>query len=374
MRARATLLAAALPLVLGAAPPQELRRATRAAAAADARATALERQADAAGDANTRAALRQRAITARIAAAEAAIGAAEVRSQATATALAEARARIAARQQPLERLVAAIQALARRPALAAVAQPGTIDDAVHVRALLGTMLPVVRARTAALRGELDRLQDARRNAAAAAVSLRAGRESLEAGRLALVRLEGEQALRGAGSARFESDRALALGEAARDFAATMRSTAAAADVRDALGRLDGPLPRPGAGDDAPRFGTAPYRLPVRGRIVAGLGELSDSGVRSRGLTLAVDSAAPVVAPAAGRIVFARGFRDYGGVVIIDHGGGWSSAVTGLAALAAKPGDVVRPGDLLGRAAPGDARVTVELRRRGIAVDLAQLLS
>ena len=81
-----------------------------------------------------------------------------------------------------------------------------------------------------------------------------------------------------------------------------------------------------------------------------------------------------VAPAPGRILFAGPFRDYGGVVIIDHGNGWTSSVTGLGGTSVRVGEHVAQGARIGRAPGGDApRITVELRRRGEPMDLARLL-
>ncbi|MEG8018236.1 murein hydrolase activator EnvC family protein [Sphingomonas sp. LR55] len=109
-----------------------------------------------------------------------------------------------------------------------------------------------------------------------------------------------------------------------------------------------------------------------GRLVTGFDEISDSGVRSRGLTFAT-APARVVAPAAGTIRYARRFRDYGVIVIIDHADGWTSLVTGLAATSAKPGDRVTMGAPLGTAPREDSRITVELRRQGRPVDVASLI-
>jgi septal ring factor EnvC (AmiA/AmiB activator) len=113
---------------------------------------------------------------------------------------------------------------------------------------------------------------------------------------------------------------------------------------------------------------------MAGRVVTGLGELSPTGVRARGITLAVGSRTPVVAPAAGRIVYAGVFRAYGRVVIIDHGKGWTTSITGLGAVAVRVGDQVAQGRRIGRAPVADApQVTVELRRRGEPMDLMRLL-
>ncbi|MDB5681918.1 MAG: metalloendopeptidase, partial [Sphingomonas bacterium] len=92
------------------------------------------------------------------------------------------------------------------------------------------------------------------------------------------------------------------------------------------------------------------------------------------ITLACAPETQAVAPAAGRILYAGPFRAYGAVVIVDHGGGWTSLVTGLGGVSVKVGDQVAQGSAIGRAPGGDfPRVTIELRRRGVPMDLAQLL-
>lgn len=377
---------ALLPLALVAAAPAppdrraELKAANAEAAAAEARSRALERAAAAERDEAARARAQEAAVAERIKAAEAKIVAARARITLVDGLIAEQRERLSERQAPVERLVAALQSLARRPAAVALVQPGSMSDIVHVRAVLGTMVPVVRQRTEAVRAEIARSRKLRADAALAAATLRDGHASLRSERLALVRMEGEHRLKSRDlgrSAMFESDRAIALGERARDLVDQIEESGTAAETAAALAALPGPLPRPAkAGDSqAPaRFAVPPYRLPAAGRVVEGLGELSSAGVRSRGLTLAVAPGAVVAAPAAGQVLFARRFRDYRTVVIIDHGNGWTSAVTGLAAVAVKRGERVAQGAPLGRAPAGDARISVELRRKGTPVDLAQLIS
>lgn len=375
-----------LPLALVAAAPAppdrraELKAANAAAAAAEARSKALERAAAAERNEAARASRQEAAVAERIKAAEARIVAARARVALVDGRLAGQHQRLAERQAPIERLVAALQSLARRPAAVALVQPGSASDIVHIRAVLGTMVPVVRARTEAVRAEIDRTRRLRADAALAAASLRDGHARLQSERLALVRMEGEHRLRSRDltrTAMFESDRAIAMGERARDLVDEISESGDAAETAASLAALPGPLPRPAAagGDaSAPRFAVPPYRLPVAGRVIEGMGELSAVGVRARGLALAAAPGAQVVAPAAGTILFARRFRDYGVVVIVDHGNGWTSAVTGLAAAAVRPGDRVAQSAPLGHApATPDARIAVELRRRGVPVDLAQLI-
>ena len=120
--------------------------------------------------------------------------------------------------------------------------------------------------------------------------------------------------------------------------------------------------------------TLPYSLPVQGRIVTGVGEISDGGVHARGLTFETASEAPVIAPAAGRIVYAAPFRGYGNVVIIDHGRGWMTVLTDLGGAEVRAGQNVARGDLIGRAGTGTPHVTVELRRNGRPLPVAQLIA
>jgi len=385
--ARSIATATALLAMLAAgsmAPAQALREqqarlksATAASAAAEARARSLEAAAANERDRAVQARGQEAAAAERIKAAQAEIVAAEARIAIVDRLLAAQRVEVAERQGPIVRLIAALQSMARRPAVLGLIQPGSTEDIVHVRAVLGTTMPIVERRTAEVRAELARVQRLRANAAGAVESLRASRARLESERIALVQLEATHRARSQAlgrSALIESDRALALGERARDLVDQMQSLGAASQVQSELVALPGPLPRP---DDAasPPERVAPYRLPVSGQLVTGLGELSATGVRARGLTFATAINARAIAPAAGRIVYAGPFRGYGGVVIIDHGEGWTSLLAGLGGLAVRVGDQVAQGQVIGRAwKSGDPRVTVELRRRGQPMDLAQLLN
>jgi murein hydrolase activator len=361
----------------------QLATANRAVKDAEARASALQRAA--AGERNEarRARTREAAVAASIQAAEAQIAAARARIALVDRMLGSQRVRLAERQGPVARLIAALQSLARRPALLGIVQPGSTADIVHVRAALGAVAPLVRARTDDVRAEIARTRRLREGAQLAVQSLRDGRARLQSERLALVRMEAEHSLRSADyrrGAMFESDRALALGEQARDLVDLMDVMGAAAETNAALEALPGPLPRPGATDaetPAPVVRAAtppPYRLPVAGQIVTGLGELSAEGVRSRGLTLATWPGAQIVAPTGGRVIYAGKFRRFGNIVILDHGGGWTSLVAGLDRVLVRVGDQLIQGSPLGRAPQGEnPRIMVELRRQGRPVDLAQLL-
>ena len=357
---------------------RRLVSAKQEAAAAQARADALERAAKTERNAAERARTEEAALAARVAAAEADLAAAKARVALTDRRLAEQRARLGEAQRPAARLLAALTSLARRPTVVALAQPGSVDDLVHVRAVLGSALPVIRTRTASVRAELATTRRLREGAALAAEALRSGGVRLERERTALAMLEARHRSRATALGRTaisESDRALALGERARDLLDRFGEEGEARATAAGLAALPGPQPRPlGPKAVLPTPPSGVYRLPVQGRLVTGLDELSEAGVRSRGLTFAVRPGAAVVAPAAGTVRYAQRFRNYGVIVIIDHGGGWTTLVTGLGAAVVTVGQQIGMGAPLGSAARGDEpRVTVELRRRGEPFDLASLV-
>lgn len=366
---------------------QQLLTAKRQSADAMARSAALEAQASAAHDEAERLKKRSAALAARIQSAEADINAGEARVALVTRRLKAQQARLAEQQQPLLELTAALQQLSRQPPVSVLAQPGSLTDMVHARAVIDAAMPVIERRTAGVRRELAELRTARQQQGIALQALAASRTELAERRDALTRLENEGRLRSRelmSSAQLEADRALGLGEKARDIVELMDALETDGAVRGELAQLAGPIARPRDPTRAVTQTAPPvpaeaeltrgvYRLPVVGRIVAGLGEVNDSGVRSRGITIAARPGGQVVAPAPGRVSFAGHYRGYGKIVIIDHGGGWISLVTGMIALSAGVGDTLDAGAPIGRAGSDDSRITVELRRAGRPVDIARML-
>jgi septal ring factor EnvC (AmiA/AmiB activator) len=375
------------PQAIAARERNQLLSAKQQSVEAMARSTRLEAQAAAASSEADRLKIRSAALAARIQSAEADISAGEARVALVNRRLTAQRARLAEQQQPLLELAASLQQLSRQPPVSVLAQPGSLTDMVHARAVIDAAMPVIERRTAGVRQELTLLQTTRRQQAVALRALSASKVQLSQRRNALTRLENEGRMRSRelmSSAQLEADRALGLGEKARDIVELMDALEADGAVRAELAQLAGPLPRPrnpagaitGAVPPAPteaELTQGAYRLPVVGRIVAGLGEVNDSGVRSRGVTIAARPGGQVVAPAPGRVSFAGDYRGYGKIVIIDHGGGWVSLLTGMIGLSVAVGDTLDAGAPIGRAGSDDSRITVELRRGGRPVDIVAMI-
>jgi septal ring factor EnvC (AmiA/AmiB activator) len=121
---------------------------------------------------------------------------------------------------------------------------------------------------------------------------------------------------------------------------------------------------------APRGGSrklepGKYAVPVAGEIVKRFGE-TDGFQDSKGLTIRTRSAAQVVAPFDGQIMFAGPFKGYGQILIIDHGGGYHSLLAGIEQIEATVGQRVVAGEPVGVMKSGEPNPSLylELRRQG----------
>jgi murein hydrolase activator len=329
---------------------------------------------------------RSAAVASRIQATEADISAAESRIALIDRMRTEWRAQLAEQQRPAIRLVAALQTLSRRPPALALVQPGSFDDLAHVRAVLASLMPKLRARTASLRTQIARGKELKADADRALGALEGAKDRLSGQRVELEQLAARKrqlADLTKGDALQEEDVAIAMGEKARDIGDLLDKVGEQGAIRDRLASLPGPTlrpTRPDAGGSEPGDAQAgprvsiPYRLPVAGSVVTGLGEVSGFGVRSRGLTLATRPSAQIVAPSPGEIVFAGKFGSYGNIVIIDHGQGWTSVITSFDILSVSVGDSVLQGSPLGVAGEDRPQITVELRQKNQPVDITRIVS
>lgn len=353
---------------------------------AGARASRLEVQARSTQQAAEKTAREAAALAARIQQSEAGIAGAQARIALSRAERASLDRRLAERRGPLLRLTAGLQKLARRPLALSILRPGSLRETVYLRAMLETTLPEVRRRTAALRGEIERAKAIEAEAEFALAALRRSETELAQRRQRLAAIESRQRLasrQAGGAAAREAERALALAEEARDLDSLVGQLDAAGSLREELAALPGPLlrpPLPGASrvvvPDSERLPANATRvalqLPAAGRIVAGFGQ-TDDGVRSKGIAIAPAKGAQVVAPAAGRIAFAGPFRGFDRIIIVEHPGGFTSLVTGLARTDVEVGTEVVAGAPLGIAGAVRPLVGLELRRGGEPVNPTEYL-
>jgi septal ring factor EnvC (AmiA/AmiB activator) len=176
-------------------------------------------------------------------------------------------------------------------------------------------------------------------------------------------------------AQIEAARARAEAQARAEAAAAAKSRhltqAQAARARAAV--LSAPA-GPGLGSPRGAIGA-----PVAGTVIRAFGEQTDAGPAT-GISYQPPPAARVVAPCAGKVVFAGPFRSYGLLLIEDCGAGYDFVLAGLDRLDAQVGRLIRQGEPVGAMPTWDPRSTaarpalyVELRHQGAAINPAPFL-
>jgi murein DD-endopeptidase MepM/ murein hydrolase activator NlpD len=104
-------------------------------------------------------------------------------------------------------------------------------------------------------------------------------------------------------------------------------------------------------DQKQRLDHTPSVYPVEGVLMRGFGVKSDpfTGTmrQHHGLDLAAPIGTPIYAPAAGKIILRERQTQYGNTVVIDHGYGIETVYGHMSKFAAKLGQTVRRGDIIG---------------------------
>lgn len=370
-------LIAALPLLVAAASAPvaneavpvdtELAQARKEAKAAEADVQRFEQAAAKARDTQAKLAAERQAAASAIAASEAQITAADAQVRLTEALVADRRQRLAERQAPAASLIAGIVSMGRRPPLLSFADSSSLGEFVRVRALLDTTMPLIRQRSAALSAELERGRRLQASAATARRQLASAQSELKQRQQRFVELEARASAEAAklgASAVGAGDVLTASSENEAQIISGAKERQSSLKLAADLAALPPAPPRPGRQDGAKS--PIAYTLPVAAPVEEGLGAVSDSGIRARGITLKSYAGAEVRVPADGTISFAGPFRRHDGVVIIDHGRGWKTLMTGVRTDLRK-GDAVRRGDRLGRAL---GSVGVELSTNGTPVSAA----
>jgi septal ring factor EnvC (AmiA/AmiB activator) len=362
-----------LPLAAASSAPagldSELQRARQDEQSAEAEAARLGRLAKSARDAAARLRAQRLAAAQAIGAAEAGISVADGELRLVKARQQALLADLRRRQQPTAGLLAGLAMMARRPPILVLAGNGSSDELVRVRVLLDSTIPVIRARTASLSRQLAAGTALQQSAIAARDKLQRSRSQLDRRRQEFALLE-QRALQDAaassGQALDAGDTAIASGETVETLASAAANARALSVMVASLQRMEPPPPRPVSVGNQSAPPPLRYMLPVEGPVTAGLGAVSASGVRSRGLAMATPRGRPVSAPGAGEIRFAGPFRDYDGIVIIDHGGGWMSLLVNVG-TSLTVGQRVALGESLGRTL---GPVEIELSRQGRRVSPA----
>lgn len=347
------------------------------------RSNALRNEAREASNESVRFNIERQAINADIDAARANLDAARARIAIVSQRQSAQQRELAQQTSPILRLMGALENMTRRPATLMIMQPQSLDDYVHLRAVMASVQPKIEQQTAGLRAQIDLQQSLRNQQKIALESLEDAQTDLAEQQASLAQLEGGSRSRSGelnADAALEFERAIAAGERARDIVENIENIQQDDEALAVLSVLDGPKLR---ASDAAIDGTIrrqsenespAYILPARAQIRSGFSELSINGYRERGIKVMVPASSAIKAPASGTIKYAGVYRNFGRIVIIEHGGGWATLITNMAAVYVDEGKFINQGDDIGTAKSTDNEILIELRRNGRPMDIMALVS
>jgi septal ring factor EnvC (AmiA/AmiB activator) len=298
---------------------------------------------------------------------------------------------ISRRQDALSNLLAGLQRLESNPPPPFVTRPDDALSALRGAMLFGAIVPALKAETAALAGQLARIENLR---AARGNQLRELTRHLD--RLAVARSELTD-LHARKLTLMEETRGHLEAERQR----SVELAARASTLRELLSGLTEERQREGAKQrsteeeeerrrlellNRPRTAFTAMRgqieFPAQGQRLREYGEADGFGGHSKGLYIATRKLAQVTAPADGEIEFAGEFRSYGQLLILNAGEGYHVLLAGLGMITAETGQALRAGEPIGSMGEAPARGTligdrlddprpilyIEFRKDGSAID------
>ncbi|WP_179675218.1 murein hydrolase activator EnvC [Duganella sp. 1224] len=116
------------------------------------------------------------------------------------------------------------------------------------------------------------------------------------------------------------------------------------------------------------------RAPVAGKVTAKYGSRRGEGPTWKGVFIRASEGAEVHAVATGRVVIAEWMRGFGNLIIIDHGGQYMSLYANNESLFKRPGDTVKPGEVISSVgntgSSEESGLYFELRHQGATFDPA----
>ncbi len=278
----------------------------------------------------------------------------------------EVRGRLDGADAEIANVLAALQRISLNPPPALIVDPGDALGSARGAMLIAAILPQLRAQADTVAADLQALTDIKLAAMAEEETLRANHEVLEEEQLRIATLI---AARRAGitqmSAELEAEQAEAVALAER--ASTLRELIGALSERAAAGATAAPattdpdLPQlsPEAielafADPARTQPAVPFPLangylvpPANGVTVVDFGANDGRGGIAQGQSIVTRAEAQVLAPADGWVLYKGPYLNYGQIVILNAGGGYTALLAGLDTITAEIGQFVQMGEPLG---------------------------
>jgi len=109
--------------------------------------------------------------------------------------------------------------------------------------------------------------------------------------------------------------------------------------------------------------------PARGTLITKFHQEMSKGVVSNGIDIKTASKAQIIAPYDGTVIFSGPFKNFANLLIIDHGEGYTSLLSGLGETDAKVGQTLLAGEPVGTMPSGsNAKLHMEIRKNNHPVD------
>ncbi|MEQ8599012.1 MAG: peptidoglycan DD-metalloendopeptidase family protein [Devosia sp.] len=278
----------------------------------------------------------------------------------------EVRGRLDGADAEIANVLAALQRISLNPPPALIVDPGDALGSARGAMLIAAILPQLREQADTVAADLQALTDIKLAALAEEETLKANYEVLEEEQLRIATLI---AARRVGitqmSAELEAEQAEAVALAER--ASTLRELIGALSERAAAGATTAPattdpdLPQlsPEAielafADPARIQPAVPFPLahgylvpPANGVTVVDFGANDGRGGIAQGQSIVTRAEAQVLAPADGWVLYKGPYLNYGQIVILNAGAGYTALLAGLDTITADIGQFVQMGEPLG---------------------------
>ncbi|MBP1532211.1 MAG: peptidoglycan DD-metalloendopeptidase family protein, partial [Alphaproteobacteria bacterium] len=115
--------------------------------------------------------------------------------------------------------------------------------------------------------------------------------------------------------------------------------------------------------------------PARGPIVTKFHQELSKGVASNGIDIKTAPKAQIIAPHDGTVMFSGPFKNFGNLLIIDHGEGYTSLLSGLGETDIKLGQTVLAGEPVGTMPSGSSsKLHMEIRKNNQPVNPLEWIS
>lgn len=277
-------------------------------------------------------------------------------------------------QHAIADLVLALSRLQRTPPEAIIIKPDAPLKTAQSAMLMQDILPVLQARAAALKSNLetlkqtaDRLQNQHEQARIEAEKLKSEQDKLTG------LVEKRSALYASTHQDYKEQ-----GQKAEKIATQSKNLSELVEKLAAQRRIDTHTrsdtnQKTSSVQKIPQLGGA--RMPIAGAITTHFNQPDNFGAPSQGIDIEGRAGSVVVAPMGGIIRFSGFFKNYGNMVIIEHEKGWHSLIAGFEKIDTVVNQSVSAGEPLGRlhrsSTGGKPVLYYELRHHGKTVNPAQ---